>query len=166
MIKIIEGNIFDSKAKITALQVNCQSRMGSGLALQVSQIYPHVYKEYLKVCSSKMLGNIQLVSTNKEYVSLKPGSIINPSKQYICNMFCQLNYGYDGKQYTSLDALKNCFIELRKVLNYKNNLCNATIAFPYGLASVRGGANWDDVYAMIEEIFKGYNVEIWKYDKG
>ena len=43
-----------------------------------------------------------------------------------------------------------------------------TIAFPYKIGSVRGGANWEIIYKMIEEVFKdtNINVEIWRYDNG
>ena len=36
-IKIIDGNLFDSKAKIIAHQVNCQGKMNSGVAKEVRQ---------------------------------------------------------------------------------------------------------------------------------
>lgn len=173
MIKIIEGDLFDSKATIIAHQVNCQGRMGSGVALQVKQKYPHVYEEYKKVCSPNMLGEIQVVSTEKVFINLYPeGNILNPSNQYICNMFGQLNYGYDGKQYTSLEALEACFYKLKVVISKgvvslkRNNLKNITIAMPYKIGCARGGADWDKVYKMIEEIFYDCNVELWKYDKG
>ena len=29
-----------------------------------------------------------------------------------------------------------------------------TIAMPYKIGCVRGGANWDEVYAIIQEVFK------------
>ena len=32
--------------------------------------------------------------------------------------------------------------------------------------SVRGGANWEDVYALIETTFREVNVELWRLDKG
>ena len=166
MIKIIDGDLFDSKAKIIAHQVNCQGHMGSGVALQVKQKYPHVYEKYKEVCSSDMLGEIQLVSTNKDYLKFTPGSVLNPSKQYICNMFAQNNYGYDGKQYTSVKDLEQCFYKLRNLTYIKNNLFNATIAMSYMIGCCRGGANWNEVYALIEKIFHDCNVELYKYDKG
>lgn len=161
MIKIIEGDLFDSKATIIAHQVNCQGRMGSGVALQVKQKYHHVYEEYKKVANSFMLGRIQLIPTDKN-----SGTIFNPVKQYICNMFGQLNYGYDGKQYTSLKALQECFEELRKTIKKNVAFHDITIAMPYKIGCARGGADWNEVYKMIEEIFYDCNVELWKYDKG
>lgn len=48
MINIIDGNLFDSTARFIVHQVNCQGRMGSDVALQVKQRFPHVYDEYKK----------------------------------------------------------------------------------------------------------------------
>ena len=48
MIKIIDGNLFDSKANFIVHQTNCLGVMGAGVALQVAEKFPHVEKEYLK----------------------------------------------------------------------------------------------------------------------
>ena len=41
------------------------------------------------------------------------------------------------------------------------------IAFPARIGSVRGGANWNVILTMIEEVLgTDYNVEIWDFDKG
>lgn len=103
MIEIIEGNLFDTDAKFICHQVNCMGKMESGVALQIKQRFPHVYEEYKKVASSDMLGKVQVVPVKPEYIGYDCGSIAIPSnEQWICNFFAQNNYGYDGKQYTSL----------------------------------------------------------------
>lgn len=150
MIKIIDGDLLSSSADIIAHQVNCMGKMNSGVAKQIREKYPEVFSEYKRICDSftpkYIIGHCQIVST---------------SDVSIANLFGQSGYGYDGKQYTNLDALKKAMIELRdRCLPY------STIAFPYGLGSVRGGAKWEDVYAIIEEVFEGYNVEIWRWDRG
>ena len=61
MIKVINGDLFSSTARFIVHQVNCQGKMGSGVALQVKQKFPHVYDEYKKFCSHNMLGHIQIV---------------------------------------------------------------------------------------------------------
>ena len=67
MIEIVNGNLFDSKETLIVHQVNCVGRMGSGVAKQVSDTYPHVvkeYRKYLKHCNKKgidPLGTIQCV---------------------------------------------------------------------------------------------------------
>lgn len=167
MVNIIEGNLFDSQAKFICHQVNCQGKMGSGVALQVRQKYPHVYEEYKKICSSEMLGNIQLVPVSKKYIGYDSGSLAIPSgEQWICNMFAQDNYGYDGGMYTSLLALEKCMIQIWYKVHEKNTNFMQTVAMPYKIGCCRGGADWGIVYRMICDIFKDCNIELWKFDKG
>ena len=40
-----------------------------------------------------------------------------------------------------------------------------SIAMPYKIGCVRGGANWEEVHQMIENIFYDCNVELWRLDK-
>lgn len=167
MIKIIEGDLFDSKAKIIAHQVNCQGKMESGVAFQVKQKYPHVFNRYNRVCVQKgnLLGEIQLVCTNKDNICTFDIFSESPD-QFICNMFAQDNYGYDGKQYTSIEALESCFHKLHSFYIGGGNVFGHTIAMPYKIGCCRGGADWNEVYAMIERIFTDCDVELWKLDKG
>lgn len=166
MIKIIDGDLFTSDARIIAHQVNCQGKMGSGVALQVRNKYPHVYEEYKNIASPKMLGEIQLVPCNTAYIGYDCGNILVPcEEQWICNLFAQDNYGYDGKQYTSMDALVKCFKKLNGCVHEKNNNFNSKIAMPYKIGCVRGGADWEEVYCLIENIFYDCNIELWRYDK-
>ena len=151
MIKIIDGDLLRSNADIIAHQVNCIGKMNSGIAKQIREKYPDVYDQYKVLCKSvdknKLLGKCQPV-----YIGYG---------KFIVNLFGQFGYGYDGKQYTDLDALKKSMICLKSYFDK-----DKTIAFPYGLGSVRGGAKWEDVYIIIEEVFYGYNVEIWRLDRG
>ena len=175
MIKIIDGNIFDSKANFIVHQVNCQSVMGSGVALQVAEKYPHVEKEYLKYlrhCNKNKiepLGTAQYVPT--EYWALymmdtvKNDNITayDTNYQYIVNLFGQKDYGV-GIQQTSLKAFKNALIDIRE----KAKKIGATVAMPYKIGSMRGGADWNEVYSIIKNVFEKSNVdvEIWRYDLG
>lgn len=158
MIKILDGDLFESNADVIAHQVNCQGAFNSGVAKQVREKYPNVYEKYSNLCSSysgyeeKLLGYCQMI-----YIHDHKG---------IANLFGQLGYGYDGKQYTNLNALKDAMMALRAILHCEFDPNDITIAFPYGLGSVRGGANWEDVYKIIAEVFADYNVEIWRLDKG
>lgn len=152
MIKIIDGDLLSSNADIIAHQVNCQSKMNSGVAKEIRKKYPEVFDEYRLFCSTfidkeSLLGNCQIIVTH--------------DGKCIANLFGQLGYGYDGKQYTDLDALEKSMVCLKSYFNK-----DKTIAFPYGLGSVRGGARWEDVYRMIDTVFDGYNVELWRLDKG
>lgn len=148
-----EGDLFTTTATIIAHQVNCQGKMGSGVALQVKQKYPTAYIMYLSKCQRdyNLLGNIQMVPQSDGRI--------------ICNMFAQDNYGYDGKKYTASSALQMCFIKLKQYAAEKN----ISIAIPYKIGCCRGGADWDnEVYPIIESIFSDESVrlEIWRLDKG
>lgn len=58
MIKIREGNLFDSNADIIAHQVNCQGIMGSGVARQIKKKYPEVFNMYEDMCMSNASKNL------------------------------------------------------------------------------------------------------------
>lgn len=151
-----EGDLFTTTATIIAHQVNCQGKMGSGVALQVKQKYPSAYEMYLSECQKenkpfKPLGLIQIISQSDGHI--------------ICNMFAQDNYGYDGKQYTDTAALRSCF----NILKYYALTGKYSVAIPYKIGCCRGGADWDnEVYPIIESIFSDESVrlEIWRLDKG
>lgn len=154
MIKHIKCDIFESGADVICHQVNCQGVMGSGVARQVKERYPHVFEEYkkrcdvLRHCGGILMGTIQTVPINKH--------------QSIANLYAQYRFGYDGKRYTDYMALKNCLVHIyRDFLN-----TGYTIAFPYLMSCARGGGDWNIVYKMIEDIFKDYDgdILICKYD--
>lgn len=173
MIKIIDGNLFDSKAEFIVHQVNCQGVMGSGVAAQVAEMFPHVeteYRKYLRYCKKNKiepLGTAQYVPSEVWAVMLvdtMKNEQLEPCEdyQYIVNLFGQSDYG-EGLQ-TNLKAVKNAFID---ICNKAKSL-GATIAMPYKIGSHRGGADWNDMYKIIEDVFEnsGVNVEIWRLDLG
>ena len=108
MIRVFDGDLLDSGANFICHQVNCQGVMGSGVAKQIKEQFPNVYEQYKTVASSEMLGHIQPIQINEI--------------QYVCNFFAQDNYGYNGKQYTNLEALRQCFKTLKESLKSSNLL--------------------------------------------
>lgn len=153
MIRIIDGNLFDSKANIICHQTNTFGVMGSGVAAEVKSRYPHVFQSYRKDYED---GKLKLGYVN--FTTAK-------QDQVIANMCGQDKYGYDGKQYTNYDALQECF---NQVVDFACEVYDVrpVIAFPWKLSCCRGGASWDVVYKMIEDTFKDFDVEIWRLDKG
>ena len=165
MVSFHTGNIIDSGADIICHQVNCQGAMNSGVAKAIRQKWPKVYTEYhqcakdidigfgdMQLSWEHMFGHIQLVYLGEE----------NGHSKGVINMFAQEGYGYDGRRYTSYDAFWSCLGEIKKYINPEK-----TIAFPARIGCVRGGANWNVILTMIEEVLgEDYNVEIWDYDKG
>lgn len=149
-VKIVVGDLLEAKEDVLVHSVNCQGKMGSGIAKQIRARYPKVYEEYVKYCNSKqphaLVGDVQAVQIEEG--------------KYVINLFGQLNYGYDGKRYTSYDALCKGLGHIKEVAK-KEKL---SVALPFGLGSVLGGASWNVVYVMIEEIFKDYKVTIYKLE--
>lgn len=167
MIKIIDGDLLTSGADIICHQVNCQGKMGSGVAKQIREKYPNVFEEYRKFVndttqlygSEELLGECQLIC-------LGTGNF-----KYVANLFGQNSFGYDGEQYTDMDALKKSLLGLKWCVDLLAKQKGVPkdevrIAMPWKIGCVRGGANWTDVYSMIHFIFEDYNVEFWRLDKG
>ena len=148
-----QGDLLTTKAIIIGHQVNTRGAMNSGVARQIRQKYPLAYERYKQYCNyeTDLLGLVQ-------YVPQADGHII-------ANMFAQKDYGYDGKQYTALNALHNCLMDLK---GYAKGL-QCSIALPYKVGCCRGGADWEtQVYPMIKEIFddEDSNLELWRLDCG
>lgn len=153
MIKIIDGDLLNSKTDIIAHQVNCRGAFNSGVARAIREHDIQVYKDYTNCCNKykpeELLGNIRFFKSNVD------GRIY-------ANLFAQNKYGYRGKQYTSIKALEKCIKSLKEYA-YTNNM---SIAMPYKIGCIRGGADWNEVYKMIEAIFQDYSVELWRLDLG
>ncbi len=125
--------------------------MNSGVAKDIRNNFTEAYEEYKKFSSStkdnqSLLGEVQLV---------------NSRGKIIANMFSQLNYGYDKKQYTNYLALAT---GLNKILKFASQK-GLTIAIPYKIGCVRGGADWNVVLKIIENIFMDYDITIYKLNK-
>lgn len=166
MVHFVEGNLLDSNVDFICHQVNCQGAMRSGIAKAIRDKWPVVYDEYkakfddmeaklIEMCSSwesqldvseVLLGDTQFVKVN--------------DKQTVVNMFAQQYYGYDGRRYTSYDAFWSC---LGAIKDYAPH--GFSIGFPDHIGSVRGGANWNVIKTMIEEVLgEDYDVYIYKLE--
>ena len=55
-VKIIHGNIFDSKAPVLVNPVNCVGVMGKGLAKEFKDRYPDMFKAYKELCDRGDFG--------------------------------------------------------------------------------------------------------------
>ena len=152
-IKNINGNLLDTDAELILHQVNCQGKMNSGVAKAIREKWPIVYEEYHKLFYKDFfvvrLGIFQPVSVN--------------DTQKVINMFSQDDYGYDGKMYTSYDAVNECFGKINKYMS-ENGF--KRIALPYNMCCCRGGANWDVIMALLKANFEksDVSIEIWKLE--
>ncbi len=154
-IKIENSDLTTSKADIICHQVNCQGKMGSGVAKAIKEKFPTAYNMYMDICLNRQgtLGAVQMVRIPNMERN-------NWGDQYVANMFAQYRYGYDGARYTEYEAFYNCLEDIRQFA--KEHSIVKTIAFPYRIGCDRGGANWKIIFTMIYEVFKDtdFNIEI------
>lgn len=154
MITIKSGSVIQDETNVIVHQVNCQGVMGSGVAKQIREKYPQVYRQYKMTCDS--FAHLGL--SKSDLLGHTDSIPIFSSNQHVVNLFGQLNYGYDGKQYTDYGALIVGFQTINK--QHKGE----TIGMPYKIGCDRGGGDWEIVYALIETFFKDCDVILYKYD--
>lgn len=150
-IKEIEGNLLDSKAELLLQQVNCQGAMNSGVAKAIREKWPIVYFKYKKCVQNNTIG--------QNLGKVLP--VMVTETQRVMNLFAQENFGYDGRRYTSYDAIDTC---LHKVAQFCEKKGIKSIALPWHMSCDRGGANWNIIMEMINQHFQDLDIEIeiWK----
>ena len=159
MIYWKKGNLLESNCDYICQQVNCMGKMNSGIAKQIREKWPIVYQNYMAKCNFShpsgyirpelLLGDIQIVGLWDDYNETK-------FHQSVINMYSQLNYGYDGRRYTSYDAFWNCVNLIKQSVP-----TDKKIGFPYNIGCGLGGANWNVILTMIDTVLADYTVEIY-----
>jgi O-acetyl-ADP-ribose deacetylase (regulator of RNase III) len=150
MVQYKNGNLLDAPVDYICHQVNCQGRMGSGIAKQIRERWPDVYEAYMRAFtkSKNTLGDIQLVAHEKR-------------EQIVINLYAQEFYGYDGKRYTSYDAFWSCLGAIRDSVPK-----GSKIGFPYRIGCGLGGANWQIIETMISVVLgKDFDVYIYTLEE-
>jgi O-acetyl-ADP-ribose deacetylase (regulator of RNase III) len=157
------GNLLDAPVDYICHQVNCQGRMGSGIAKQIRERWPVVYEKYIETFNKRtkeisdifggptdplsagatLLGHLQQVPIS--------------DKQTVINIFAQQSYGYDGRRYTSYDAFWSCLGEIKVSIPK-----GSKIGFPAKIGCGLGGANWEVIFRMIEQVL-GEEYEVYIY---
>ena len=155
-ITIKKGDILQGGDNVIAHQVNCVGVMGSGVALAIKNKYPRVFAEYLEFCrkvkneGGELLGKVQFVEIPNDNL-------------LVANLFGQNTFSSEpGVMSTSYDAIYTAMCNMRDELIKRGSI--ATIGFPYGMSSVRAGADWNVIYEMIKSVFKNtdFKITIWK----
>ena len=54
-VKILTGNIWNSKAQTIVNTVNCEGVMGAGIALECRLRYPTMFERYKELCDTNLL---------------------------------------------------------------------------------------------------------------
>jgi len=141
------GNLVKEPLDAFIHQANCFNTMGSGVAKSVKEVYPEVYEADCRTIK----GDVEKLGTFS-FAKTKDGKI-----GY--NLYSQFNYGYDGKLYTSYDAMRHGLEKIRE--HAKMNLkSDAKIGIPCRMGCARGGGDWNTVMEIIKEVFENETLEI------
>lgn len=136
MLRQVQGSIFNApKGSVIIQQVNCQNRMGAGIAKAIYERYPIVKSAYHEHCNNKnpesLLGTIQVV----------------PTEDYIfVNLFGQLTYGREGL-HTNYEAFARALVDIR--VHFRNH--NVQFALPYNIGCGLAGGDWTIVRNIIRD---------------
>jgi hypothetical protein len=166
MIKVIEGNIVDAQTDYIIHQVNCQGEMNTGVAKALRDYDEGIYTHYRKFCEFCKFEPEELLGTCDAY-------LLKDKCQIVLSLFVQDKYGYDGKQYTDLEAFRDGLryisqhfgVWREKMELAEKDFHQISVALPYKIGCGRGGADWEVVYKIIEEELSSFKVELWKLEE-
>jgi O-acetyl-ADP-ribose deacetylase (regulator of RNase III) len=149
MLHYETGDLINEDYPVFCHQVNCKGVMGAGIAKQIKNTYPEVYKEYKDICNNDkaILGVCHFTKTHDGRICI--------------DMFAQDGYGKD-KCYTSYSAFRSCLRGIRHFLTYTNR---NSVAFPFGIGCGLAGGDWNKIEEMIKELAVDFDVTIVKLEK-
>lgn len=140
MIKVIIGDIFESKMDVLVNTINCVGVMGKGIASSFKNKYPEMFIEYKRMCDKKLVHTGELYPYKIE----DKVAVINfPTKQHWRSP-SKLEYIISGLQW---------FTENYEKLNIKS------IAFP-PLGCGNGGLSWEYVGPIMYKYLKELPIDI------
>lgn len=168
MLYIENGDLLQTNCQYICHQVNCQGKMNSGVAKAIREKWPVVFQKYDEWHLSFDAWAHAAADTEDRRNELKKTAMLGRvlsvpvnENQFVLNFASQFGYGYDGKRYTSYDAFWMCLGAIRSTVPK-----GSSIAFPYGIGCVRGGANWEIIQTMIKEVLADdYEVHIYKLEE-
>lgn len=156
MIKFYNGDLLTSNAGIIAHQVNCKGVMGAGLAKQIKERYPKVFKEYKKLCDqSNNAGDSKLLLGVVQFIEI--------DNKIFANCFSQWGYNARVKQ-TQEVYFEEC---MKMLLEYAQSENISNIAIPYKMGCGLAGGDWDnEIFPIIKSVFESTTttLEIWKFN--
>lgn len=149
------GNLLDAPQKVIAHQVNCRGKMGSGIAKQIRDKYPIVYEQYMSFYSWNLGINQppKMLRGQADFIK------VNDNREVV-NLYGQIDYGYDGKRYTSYALLSLALNEMFYLLKENDDI---EVAIPYNMGCDRGGADWRVVEALLEDFSNLYGIDVYIY---
>jgi len=137
-MQYINGDITDIKFGFVCHQVNCQGKMGAGVALAIRRKWPIAYNEYMAAHDKKelQLGNVIFATVSPDLC--------------VAHLCGQDRYGYKGV-FTNYDALHKAICHVSEVRGESIERMHVPIPvyFPKGMGCGFGGGDWKTVSSII-----------------
>lgn len=130
-MKIIEQDILSIEKGIICHQINCCGVMGAGLALNIKNKWPKVYKEFLS--KKFQLGDAQFVNVDDNL--------------WVANLAGQDHFGHNGR-FTNNIAFGKA---LTKAVDL-SLLLELPLYIPYNIGCGYGGGDWKEISCIIDNI--------------
>jgi O-acetyl-ADP-ribose deacetylase (regulator of RNase III) len=139
------GSLLDFKGMYICHSCNIKGGFKSGVAGVIRKEMPEVHEAYLELFNKGgiKLGEVQWVQTN--------------SGKEVGNMFCQPEYGYDGKRYVSYDAIDDAIKQINE------DCADFKVAFPL-IGAGLGGGDWNIIEMIIERNAKHFSPVVYTLD--
>jgi len=149
-----EQNILKVESGIICQQVNCMGVMGAGLALQLKQKFPQIFREYIEAYKDGKLTLGTVVLT-----------IIDAGKPlFVANMCAQYLYGRRGC-YTNYSAFEECLRHVVKFRNFRQaylDELDTPIYIPYKIGCGLAGGDWSEISKLIEKVIPDAIICKWR----
>ncbi len=144
MIDIIIKDMTTVTVGIIVNGVNCQRKMGAGLALAIRRRWPKVYQQYMSSPSGpQMLGSVHFIEPDDCSEKLR-----------IANCYTQLYYGNDHQRYASLSAITDALL-----LVFDHAALLDVDVYLGKIGCGLGGLDWNtEVSPIVKEIDSIYNI--------
>jgi O-acetyl-ADP-ribose deacetylase (regulator of RNase III) len=158
MIKHEVGDLFSVTEGYIVHGCNAQGVMGAGVAGQIKFYFPEAFDVYKECINIKRAKGKDPLGTN---------TYLPNGKLVIVNAITQEYYGNDGKLYTSYDAVRSCFKDIKEEIEQWQKIYKdvpRVLNFPL-IGCGLGGGDWDIISSIIEEeIGDDFEKVLWTLD--
>lgn len=145
-VKVVTGNIFDSRADVLVNPTNPDGVMGGGLALQFSQRFPQMNHAYVQRAKAHklQLGRIDLHEVHEDATT-----------KYVANLHT-MHLG----QRATMEAVKDGLHDFVRIVNRLDNV--KTVALPV-LGDGIGGLDTNEVLKVMKRELASVNADVTIY---
>lgn len=158
IVNYIQGDITETNIPNIAHGVNCQNKMGSGVAKSLFTKWPEVKEKYHIRCK-RSIPELLLGDHQPEFLLGEHQAVyLDNQGKIIYNLFTQLNFGYDGIKYVNYWAIAKCFMDVNEAIVRNDTV--KELAIPKIGCGLAGG-DWNIVEKIIDDATPDIDVSVY-----